>query len=159
MHFKLEIFADSLEEFTPIISALGNIAPKLIAPVVELKPEKVKPTKPEKNIGPGPDTKTISSPDVKKEADIETKPTVKPDEKDNGNPGAFDLSTDEKVEEAKVELRKKASALNGAGFMDFTRKALASCGNASSITKMEPKYINGYWSKLILIENGQTDKI
>lgn len=158
MHFKLEIFADSLEEFTPILSAIGNISPKLIAPVVELKPEKVKPTKPEKDKTVIPDTKTTVTPDTKKSIEPEVKPQTTPDQKDE-NPGAFDLSTDEKVEEAKVELRKKASALNGAGFMDFTRKALASCGNASSITKMEPKYINGYWSKLILIENGQTDKI
>lgn len=157
MHFKLEIFADSLEEFTPILSAIGNITPKL-ATVVELKPGKDKTTKPEKDKTVTPDTKTTTIPDTKKQPDVEIKPTKQPDTKDE-NPGAFDLSSDEKIEEAKVELRKKASALNGAGFMDFTRKALASCGAASSITTLKAEFINQYWSKLILIENGQTDKI
>lgn len=160
MQFKLEIFADNLEELAPILIALSNPGNKQLAPVVELKPDKpVKPTKPEKNTTVVPDAKPVVVPDTKKEQEVENKPTVKPDEKDTRNPGAFDLSTDELIEEAKVELRKKASALNGAGFMDFTRKALASCGNASSITTLKSEFINQYWSKLILIENGQTDKI
>lgn len=164
MLIKVDITVDTettrlsdLNNFVEGLKIITGNGQNLIVSVVETKaekPEKVKPVKPEKVVTPTPDTKVTGTPDVKDNPAVETKPNATPDSKP-----VFDLSTDDKIEEAKVQLRLKTASLNAAGFMDFTRKAVNKCGNASSITKMEAKYIDQYWDMLTLIENGQTDQI
>ena len=146
MQLEIKATFDNAEEAAIFLSRFAGVAG--VAGVAEApasgKPEKPKKDKPEtKVIDPQPDTKVESKPEEK----VESKPDVKP-------LSEWDISTPEAIENCRVKLRAKASALNEAGYMELTRKALTNVG-AGSITKMEPIKFITYWDLLLQIEAGQ----
>ena len=147
MQLEIKFTFDSAEEIGGFFEKLSSVFPSTAS--APGKPEKVKEVKPDKKEKQTiADTKPADVQPDKKEAD------PKPDQKS----GEFDISTPESIEACRVQFRAKASALNEAGYIEHTRKALANL-NAASITKMEPEKFKDYWQKLLLIEAGQFDKI
>lgn len=142
MQLKIKATFDNAEEAAIFVNRLAGIAPT------------IDPAKPEKQKKDKPDTKVTGTPDTKV---VQLPPDTKtPEPKTEGS--EFDNSTPETIEAGRVKLRAKVSALNEAGYMEHTKKALSAVG-AASITKMDPEKHLIFWEKLGLIEAGQADKI
>lgn len=146
MQLEIKIVLSDSAEVAKLAEALTSLFPQ--GP--EKSPEKSKNVKPDKK-------EKVAGPEAKP-AEIEPDKKVDEPKTDSKDAGEFDISTPESIEAGRVKLRAKVAALNEAGYMEFTKKAINSTG-APSITKMNPEKFVECWDKFLLIEAGQTDKI